>query len=82
MKHLEDYRSLWGLTDEEYIHFLESYYFFDNDNFQKILCSKGYTYVVIPGKEPYAIYFKDGMRISKEEYDKFIYDRKNRSIFP
>ena len=80
MKHLEDYQSIWGLTDKEYIHLLESYYFFDNDKFQKILHSKGCISVVIPEKTPYAIYFKDGIRISKEEYDKFIYDKKNHPI--
>lgn len=65
-------KSLGGLTDKEYIHLLESYYFFDNDKFQKILHSKGYISVVIPEKTPYAIYFKDGVRVSKEEYDKFM----------
>lgn len=70
MKQLIDYQTIWSLTDKEYIYLLESYYFHDNDRFQEIRKHKGYYAVAIPDNPPYGIYFKDGERIRKEEWDK------------
>ena len=74
MKKLVDYQSIWTLADKEYIYLLESYYFHDNDRFEKILHHKGYCVVIIPDNPPYGLYFKDGKRITKLEWDKFIED--------
>lgn len=74
-----DYQELWGLTDKEYIYFLEGYCFNSNNRFKKIEEKKGYCCVTIPDDPPYGIYFKDGIRISEDEWHKFIQENK---IFP
>lgn len=76
MKQLKDYQTLWSLTDKEYIYLLESYYFKGNDRFERILNHKGYCVVIIPDITPYGLYFKNGERISKEEWGKFIDDSR------
>lgn len=74
MKTLVNYQKKWDLTDKEYIYLLEGYYFSDKDRFEAIAKTKGFCYIAIPDNPPYALWFKDGVRISQEEGRQAIYD--------
>lgn len=68
MRQVRDYKKLFNLSDDEYRDILEYIYFFENDILEKTYTSKGLSCYIFKNPDR-CLYFKDGKRISEEEYN-------------